>query len=1554
MKRLVKLLGVALGAALPCAAAGQDGRDPTKDLYADYAPDYARRISEAGRNGSGLYSQWRKTEPEMELSSERGYFTLNLVHEDARANALVEAALNKEKEGQHREALKMYQIVIDKYRDALYRVSSHGIFVPISQYCQRRILGFPRADLAFYRTLYDARAKEAFEQARRKNSLSGLSDILDTMLATSYGDRASLELGNAALDAGHFLEALEYFTSVRDFFPDSPCRTPELALKIATCEKTLGTQPKPGKGPAAPAPAPSEDAERLRKVLESATPPRAAFHAQRASAPHAGADDYTLFPPTADPMALSAPAWEHDLPGSRRDFFVYTQPVVTEKSVLYRHKNIVYSRSILNGELRWVNDLGGRVVWQNWEERQYPQEDLLVQDGLVFTALHKVGPSLVALDEVTGQLRWAYGPVAASTEEEARMRFEAAPAGGPRTVYAGYVLDNIEGETHTDTEYGLIAFDSASGRVRWRTPLCRLQPGKFAGGFVERRRNRIRSFTSPPLYHEGTVYCTTNAGATAALDSRSGRIKWLARYPYYEGVHDATRKFGTNMYPIHGGTEPVRPHTPMFWFNQRPLLVDETLYVLSVDSPFLLALDRRSGRVRWSTVKAYGPAMAYFLGPMSTGELVVVYSGRDDKRVFGWGQPSVAPVHLLDPATGKTVWTAPDLILPESRPVMRHYYYYTELWFGMNERWFETAARPFLTADDRLYVPSWTDVSIYWRPGCYVFHLAGLSLKERKILDRRRYYAGATLAHAHWMITEAVPRELQKQNSVAAKDKSTHAIMDACKEVMADRVPENEHGPFMPASRITFERYGTPFELRLSARTISVAYDRAAVRQVVEKRTDPEADFARAELAVSDGRLDEAAALLKKCGGAISSEDLDARAAIHQQLFQIHQELARRSIRAARTEEEVEHGLGMSRTAGTLAEEIASFFALSEAYERRGDSAGAARCLRSVIATYRDQEVPVAVSTEPDALLGVAGAVMDQARGFVNREFYSEEMTRSLSLLKKGLPLYFSTVSPLPKTLTVRAGELAADRLARVARKSPELARALEEAASRELEGRPPEEQLHRLWEFPGTGAAQKILDALFVAAETMEEVPRRRRLWRLADAARVCGLKVPDAQRARVFSPDSPEVSVPLAVPFADRKLDFADAESTARLVLERKDDRSRHANLLFLGGRVRRRLDNKFLLTCVDLETAKVRWETADLRLKGRGEEPGFFEAFVHGDLVVVHGLYDVLAFAVADGALRWRYAVPFDFEIKEVAQSGDLLVLSGQAETLALYVPTSSAAGEVVWQEKETGDVYIPPYFRGETLVSVRKLPFNLTVRFRGTGKLVGRLALPDLSLHEKHPLLENGPEELPAARDGDLLVVTDGWYYIAVDVRRMAIRWKRPIDQNDITREPAMRLFLKGEYLAVLKEDYDQKAIYMLSSRTGEVLWSTKPKDSNSPRPMHSIVMDGERAFGLMPHPGQGFYFVGLDCRTGRRLFAEAREGFQGAPKAALRPGLFGAHAVVEVEDRQEFELDVLDLKSGRGVHALKLKGVGPFGVHGRVSSSVQNGRLILLSKATLGL
>jgi outer membrane protein assembly factor BamB len=1534
------------------AAEPPDLRDPYKDLYKGYKPPFLLQLIRGDRYG-GEFGGWRRPEKVMKLSSEPSFFTLNMIHEDARANALVKTALGREAQGKFRDALTMYQIVIDKFPHALYRVSDYGVFVPISQYCQRRILSFPPGDLAHYRTLHDARARERFEQARRKNSLIGLSEIVDTMLATSYGGRALIELGDASLDNGHYLASLEFYRTIRDFFPADELRTPELDLKMAVNAKMLGIAPPPPakrhvKGTLSPA-----QLAQLRRAVETAKPDKPPFHSQLASPPHSAADDYTLMPPTDDPLSLKKPVWRRELPGSRSDFMVYTQPVVTRDSVIFRHQNIVYCRSILNGELRWKNDLGGRARWQTWVGRKFPMETVLVQDGLVFTCISKGGASLVALDEVTGQLRWAYGPMVAATAEQARMRFEGGVAGGPRTVFAGYVLDNIEGDAHTDTEYGVIAFDSTSGRVQWRKPLCTLAPGKFSAGFAHRVRNRIRSYTSPPLCHQGTVYYNTNAGAIAAMDARSGRIKWITRYPYYPGIHDATRAFGG----FARYTE-RRMNSAILWYNQRPLVIGDHLYILPVDTKMMLCLDRRTGRTIWSKPKGshrggshnslYGGSAAYLLGPLATGELVMVYSSRGPA------------VNLLDPKTGKTIWRSPDPVAPIGHASMRHYFYFGSgvgIGAGANRWFYQLAARPFLASDGTLSFSSFH----YWAYPVYGWtaNLCRMSLPERKIVDRRRYLSGELLARARHDIgwSAKLLKDLEK---LPHKSGKTLAQMKAYQEMSTDPGPVNKHSLFLPHSRVTFKRYGGLFELRFSARELQMVYNRPQVQAGLARRSGPDADFAKAELAFDDAAYRKAATLLKRCLATISSEDLDFRSIINQQLFRVYQRLARTGIRAESPADELANCLGMSRTAGTLAEEIETLFALAEAYQRSGKPAAAAQCLRSIATVYRYHEYPIpraSVLGEKSAL-ATARDVMDKTKAFADQGIYRREMLGPIELLKRGLPLYVSTLSPLPKDFTMRAGDLAALRLIHLQDTSPKFAKAFEAQAAQALKGRSPAEQLFRLPEFPRTQIAQSALDALFGDAARKGGSEGRRLMWQLADVARICALQVPKEHAAQVEAPRRTHVPAPLLVPAEERRHTFTDTEGGFRLALERRGDRSVKPSYAFVGTRVRKRLDNKFRLTCMDLDTGKVVWEKQRIRLKGLGQEPGFFEAFCYRDTVVVHGLYDVLAFALKDGELLWRYRVPFDFEIRHAVMSGDLLVLSGTGETLALYIPATAKAGEVAWQVQEQGDLYVPPYLVGDRVVLVRQMPFNVTTRYRATGRLIARLKLPDLSRHEAHPLVSNGPRAVPFARDGERLIVTDGWYYIMVDAVKMRVLWKRLIDSNDTTREPAIRFTLKGSYLAALKEDYDIKTIHMLNSRTGQLLWRTDPKSATSPKPMHSSFIVNApgpaKLIGLEVHPGQGYYFVSRDCKTGRELFKTAVAHFDGKPQVRLIPKLFGKYAVVQAQDRQTFELNVFDTTNGKRVHTVRKKGVGPFGVHGRVSATVQNGRLVFLTKHKLSL
>lgn len=220
------------------------------------------------------------------------------------------------------------------------------------------------------------------------------------------------------------------------------------------------------------------------------------------------------------------------------------------------------------------------------------------------------------------------------------------------------------------------------------------------------------------------------------------------------------------------------------------------------------------------------------------------------------------------------------------------------------------------------------------------------------------------------LIPPGAPAELKSFENLPHKDDQALLRIRLLREVVADTPPVNRHGPFMPFSRVTFERHGVPFDLRFGPQAVEMVYDRAAVSRALAAVEGPRADFARAELALADARYEDAARRLQNCLATVSSEDLDFRAAVNQQLRQVHRRLSQSAIRSVQPDAELENCLGMTRTAGTIADEIESLFALSEVYERRGDHADAARTLKSIIDTCGRHEYPVA----PVAVLNPAAA----------------------------------------------------------------------------------------------------------------------------------------------------------------------------------------------------------------------------------------------------------------------------------------------------------------------------------------------------------------------------------------------------------------------------------------------------------------------------------------------------------------------------------------------------------------------------------------------------
>jgi len=90
-------------------------------------------------------------------------------------------------------------------------------------------------------------------------------------------------------------------------------------------------------------------------------------------------------------------------------------------------------------------------------------------------------------------------------------------SGGWRIVYAGYVLDRIEGDTHFDTVYGMRAFDASSGDCSGtshqhsragNSPIASAPYGASSSAVFRRHQYSLAEL----------LYYSTNAGTIAALN----------------------------------------------------------------------------------------------------------------------------------------------------------------------------------------------------------------------------------------------------------------------------------------------------------------------------------------------------------------------------------------------------------------------------------------------------------------------------------------------------------------------------------------------------------------------------------------------------------------------------------------------------------------------------------------------------------------------------------------------------------------------------------------------------------------------------------------------------------------------------------------------------------------------------------------------------------------------------------------------------------------------------------------------------------------------------
>jgi len=1448
--------------------------------YGGYRPAFIDK-ARVGRN-----------EP-LKLSLEPWFFNMAQVEHDYRVDAFLKKADELFAARDYRGAMKLYHEVISSFPNDLWRIQADGIFIPSGLYAQRQLLRMPREQLLYYRTLHDAEAQQLFERARKYTSPLDFAEVAERYLATSYGPRALWELGNMALDQGHYAKAHFYYQQIREYCTVHDVADGELALRLAACYRHLGRDKdyEAAKRLVANGKAASNG---FLKALDQVKLEPAAYFRQTRHPEYVSLGDYDLFPDPKTPVGRTEFVWSEANPQPQREWYVRALPWIAGNSLYYQHHNVLYCRSLLTGKLNWAFGPGGILDGFDAPNlhhasgfhstlRYHPESDLLMHDGLVFASIVKEGPSLVAVDQTTGQLRWVRGAYTASTDAERNIRYLAAPAAGPNVVYAPYVQEEMAGASHLSSRAGIQCLDSRSGRLLWTREVCHLTPAQFS---ISSRLRRIRILGSSPTVKDGVLYHYTNAGVVTALDALSGRILWATRYPHDQEAHDLLKDVSQQL-----------------WFSRPPLVMNDRVYVTPADCDSLLCLDTATGKVLWSAPKASLRGAHTLVGINAVGELVLSGS---------------AGLAAMNPKTGAKLWDRPTTPADTRERI------------GGADA---TRCRPLLTRGNKIYFSgnAWhgTHCEQFW------------DMTAKKTLAERWYYeTGYT-------------RTLQTYNG-----RIEDAARKAKKDVNPADLVHNSTDLFTTYHRLTFERHGTVFELEVSPQAVSLWYDLAQVAAAVGQDATPQGLFRRAELTEMEGDRKKAVELFEQALAGLPAQPTPFRTEINRQLFRLYRHQAGSALRSGDLAAAENYCQRMALACTTSQDEIFTILALAEIAQRQGRWAEATAALAGAVKHYGSLKflVPAVLAGDTQALRVRGKAVIDNMHGKAPRPYYGKELELAVKVAGANLDNYFSLLSPLTADMEVQTSQFAGTWLQLLLAQAPAgFRKEYEAAADAVLKAQADEATILRLLgEYPRTQAAQAALDRLIAQALKLEEPARRIALWQLHDAGRSNGLKVPEAvQQACIIK--APDVTpAPLAAGNQVRSATLDHDVNTLLMVLQPGSGTSDPpGTAAFLGIRSKRLNANKFGLVCWDPAAHRKKWEVGDIRLKDRGEEEGFQKFFVHHDKVIVHGWYDVLAFALADGKLLWRTQAPHGFRIQDAAAAEDVLVLTDNSRTVALH----QANGQLIWEANETGAAYSGPVLRDNLLVTVRRNPSGVSFRDLGTGRLLSLLPLPGLSEATSNPAVKWEDPCPLLAQTRDSLVVTDGWDYIAVDLPSRSIRWQKRITNIDRggvaegTQTAGFRFWANDPTVVVLKPNYDTVGLEVLSLADGEIRWHIN--EAKTPGVLYNLVLGLDALYGLhfsRDEPAT-LNLVGYDLAAGNPLYRQVRRGLS-KPEAWLPGPLRGGHFVVHYSDEQKRDLLLVEAATGKVAQQIDVKGFGQWGQYGQMSYAVRGGAVIVLNDKQL--
>jgi outer membrane protein assembly factor BamB len=195
---------------------------------------------------------------------------------------------------------------------------------------------------------------------------------------------------------------------------------------------------------------------------------------------------------------------------------------------------------------------------------------------------------LHAFDAHTGRLLWRLGGRLREDELEKGASFATGPTPDGARLYVGAVVQKFSTDPF---EHHVLCVEAATGRVLWSTFVA------SGGTEINLFGNSTReSMGSPVSVDEDGVYYVTQHGVAAALEKKTGRLRWT--YRYGQQIVNPTR----SVYVTKNRLE---------WVSSPPVAADGVVVVTPADSPRVYALDAREGRLLWSRPRGGAVRLPY-------------------------------------------------------------------------------------------------------------------------------------------------------------------------------------------------------------------------------------------------------------------------------------------------------------------------------------------------------------------------------------------------------------------------------------------------------------------------------------------------------------------------------------------------------------------------------------------------------------------------------------------------------------------------------------------------------------------------------------------------------------------------------------------------------------------------------------------------------------------------------------------------------------------------------------------------------------------------------